>query len=227
MEFFEVVSRRRSVRKYTNAAVPPEAIAKAIDAAILAPNSSNMQTWRMYWVRSPEKKQALVTACLNQGSARSAQELVVFAVDSAQWKISRDLILKEVMKGNREDIKKYYANLMPFFYGWRWLVPIKYILFNTIGLFKPIVRGPTSLIGINQTCIKSAALACENFMLAIAAQGFDSCPMEGFDSVRVKRALGLSRSSRIVMVISVGERDERGIWGERFRIPREIVVHEV
>ena len=32
-----------------------------------------------------------------------------------------------------------------------------------------------------ETVSKSTALACQNFMLALVAEGFDSCPMEGFD----------------------------------------------
>jgi nitroreductase len=45
MEFFEAVVRRRSVRKFTPEAVPEAVIRKAFEAAILAPNSSNTQTW--------------------------------------------------------------------------------------------------------------------------------------------------------------------------------------
>ena len=33
---------------------------------------------------------------------------------------------------------------------------------------------------------KSTALAAQNFMVSMAALGYDTCPMEGFDSVRLK-----------------------------------------
>ena len=36
---------------------------------------------------------------------------------------------------------------------------------------------------------KSCALAAENFMISMAAYGYDTCPMEGFDSLRTKRTL--------------------------------------
>ena len=45
MEFFEVVKARRSVRQYTEEPVPEEVIQKALDAALIAPNSSNLQSW--------------------------------------------------------------------------------------------------------------------------------------------------------------------------------------
>jgi nitroreductase len=34
---------------------------------------------------------------------------------------------------------------------------------------------------------KSAALAAQNFMISMAAVNYDTCPMEGFDSLRVKK----------------------------------------
>ena len=64
-------------------------------------------------------------------------------------------------------------------------------------------------------------------VLALSAQGVSSCMMEGFDEVRVKKLLGLRRSARIAMVISLGYSQEKGTWGERFRLPTERVFHEV
>jgi nitroreductase len=56
-------------------------------------------------------------------------------------------------------------------------------------------------------------------MLAMANERYDTCPMEGFDSRKVKRILHLPVRAEINMVISCGIRDERGVWGERMRIP--------
>ncbi len=227
MDFFEAVSRRRSVRNYSDRSVPAEVINKAIDAALLAPNSSNMQTWRVSWVRTPEKKKKLIEACLSQGAAKTAQELIVFTTDASKWKMSQEYILKSIIGNPRKDLHDYYGKLIPIIYGYQVLWPLKWIAVNLVGLFRPMVRESALPRHRQETVVKTCALACENFMLAIAAQGFDSCPMEGFDSKLVRKVLGSPRSERIVMVISVGERTERGIWGERFRIPREEVVREL
>ena len=80
---------------------------------------------------------------------------------------------------------------------------------------------------MSEVSIKSAALACQNFMIAIAAQKYDSCPMEGFDETRVKKLLNAPMCSRVVMVISVGERDQKGIWGEQFRVPKSEVFFKI
>ena len=71
---------------------------------------------------------------------------------------------------------------------------------------------------------KSCALAAQTFMLSIAAEGFDTCPMEGFDAVRVKKALNLPSGAEINMIISVGKGTQDGVWGERFRLPYDEVV---
>ena len=228
MNFFEVVEKRRSVRKYSEKKVPTEVMNKAIDAALLAPNSSNMQTWQFHWVRTEKNKKDLATACLGQGSAATAQELIVVSVCPLLWKkITNDILQNAVPEGMQKQMQEYYGKLIPFLYGWQFLAPIKWLLFNIIGIFKPTPRKPWSMRDREEICIKSAALACQNFMLAISAQGFDSCPMEGFDESRVKKILNLKFRDRVVLVISVGERVERGVWGPRYRSPRDWFVHEV
>ena len=73
---------------------------------------------------------------------------------------------------------------------------------------------------------KSTALACAHFMLAMRAHGFDTCPMEGLDSARVKQILGLPRQALVTMVISAGKRAEGGVYGERLRFDRKHFVHQ-
>jgi nitroreductase len=228
MDFFETVERRRSVRKYSDKKVPAEVIHKALDMALLAPNSSNMQTWQFYWIKSELKKKNLVTACLNQGAASSAQEFIVVTVRPSFWKkTAADILNSPLPQGLENKMKQYYSKLIPLTYGWQILAPFKWLIFNVLGIFKPMPRRPWSLRDREEICIKSAALACENLMLAITAQGFDTCPMEGFDEKRVGQILNLNWGDRIVMVISIGERVDRGIWGQRHRAPRDWFIHEI
>jgi nitroreductase len=227
MEFFEAVHARRSIRKYKSTPVPTEVMDKALDAALLAPNSSNMQTWRIYWANTPENKKKIAEACLNQGAARTAQELVVFVADPSLWKIAQQAVIANFGDTPNKTVVAYYTKLMPFLYSWRFLAPVKWLAFNLAGLFKAVPRKPWSSRDIEEVAIKSTALAAENFMLAISAQGFDTCPMEGFDESRMKKILNLSWRARIVMVVSVGERDPEGLWGERFRLPKDIVLKKI
>ena len=74
---------------------------------------------------------------------------------------------------------------------------------------------------------KSAGLAAQNFMISMAAIDYDTCPMEGSDTLRVKRILNLPRGAEINMVIGCGIRDDKGIYGQRFRVPFDEVYFEV
>jgi nitroreductase len=73
---------------------------------------------------------------------------------------------------------------------------------------------------------KSTALAAQNFMISMAANNYDTCPMEGFDSKSVKAILGLPPSAMITMVISCGIRGKGGVYGPQFRVPFNQVYFE-
>ena len=79
---------------------------------------------------------------------------------------------------------------------------------------------------IFETVTKTTALACQNFMMALVAEGFDSCPMEGFDSLKLKDLLNLNKKSEINMIIGCGIRLKEGVYGDRFRIPFDEVYFQ-
>ena len=70
---------------------------------------------------------------------------------------------------------------------------------------------------------KSCGLVAQTFMLAMAEEGYDTCPLGGYDSHRIKKLLHLPCGAEVSMVVTCGIREERGIWGERFRLPFEEV----
>ena len=74
---------------------------------------------------------------------------------------------------------------------------------------------------------KTCGLAAQNFMISMAAIDYDTCPMEGTDTWRIKKLLGLPKASEINMLVSCGIRKPEGIYGKRFRIPFEKVYTEV
>lgn len=231
MDFFDAIKRRRSIRRFTDEKIPDEFIERALDAAVWAPNSSNAQTWNFYWVRDEEKKSALKVACLSQSAARSATELIVVTANPRLLRRSQPYLVKWTRDaGAPRPVQMYYEKIIPASYQWGWfnlLGLLKWAGFKLAGIFRPVPRRPAFKSDVYEVAIKSAALAAENFVLAIAAQDFDSCMMEGFDEVRVRRAIGISRAERVVMVIGVGKAAPRGTWGPPFRIPNELVIHRV
>ena len=232
--FDEIIEKRRSNRKFDEAVeVPNEVIQRSLERAILSPNSSNMQLWEFYWIQDPAEKEKYTALCLGQSAAKTAKQLVVFVTRGdlwkrrAQWNYDR---VRESIVGEPNKLQKrgldYYTKLMPLayrsdFFGFFTL------LRKTISFFMGLTNPFYRLGGkANQriTVHKSCALAAQTFMLSIAAEGFESCPMEGFDEQRVKKALNLPAGAEINMIIAVGKGTTEGIWGKRHRVPYNEVV---
>ncbi len=233
-EFHEIVNFRRSNRKFDpNVAIPSEVIERSLQRAILSPNSSNMQLWSFHWVSSSAEKQKVAALCLGQSAARTAQELIVFVARPDKWKERKNWHLEQVQKEivneptkAQKMMQQYYGKVMPLLYmadPLRIMAALRLSISFFGGLFKPFYRtGGASAVRI--VTHKSCALAAQTFMLSIASEGFHSCPLEGFDSKRLKRYLKLPYRAEINMVIAVGRGTEPGIWGERIRVPYEEVV---
>jgi nitroreductase len=236
----DAINYRRSVRIYDpEKKIDSALVKKCIYQASLAPNSSNMQLWEFYHIKSKEAIQKIAPLCFNQNAARTAEELVIFVTRKDLWKKRKNSNLQMIDRifppkpkseqSSREKVSRnYYGKLIPFAYsdflgifGF-----LKYLMILVIGLFKPIfreVRNSDMRIVAHKTC----ALAAENFMLSMAAEGYDTCPMEGSDTWRVKKVLNLPRGAEINMIVSCGIRKPEGVYGERFRIPFGEVYKEI
>ena len=235
MNFFDVINKRRSVRKFSNIDVPESVMRKCLESCILAPNSSNLQPWEFYWIRDKEKKEKVIQACFSQNAAKTAKELVIAVSRIDTWKRNRDLIIEDYKKKNKllPIINKYYNKLVPLMYyhdrfGISGIIKrIIYLFINILGYFKPIIRGPIYKHQLLETVTKTTALACQNLMMALSAEGFDSCPMEGFDEKRIKKILDLNWQSHVVMIFGIGKARKDGVYGKRFRINNKLVIKEI
>jgi nitroreductase len=240
MTFEEIVQYRRSIRHYKSLPIDPEKVKHCLELAALAPNSSNMQLWTFYHITDPDIIRQLAVACLRQNTAKTAQQLVVFVTRQDLFlKRARTMLELETQNIRQNSpkerqagrIKKrvlYYGYLMPFLYA-RFLGImglIRIIVANVMGLFRPIIYQVSEndmRVVVHKTC----ALAAQTFMLAMASEGYDTCPMEGFDGRKARRILNLPFGAEINMIISCGIREADGVWGERMRVPFEEVYKRV
>jgi len=88
MEVFEVIEKRRSVRKYKTSNVPNEDLKRILEAARLAPSAGNRQPWRFIVVRTSEQKKLLAQAARNQMFLADAGVIIVALADteaSLKW----------------------------------------------------------------------------------------------------------------------------------------------
>lgn len=233
--FNEVVNNRRAVRLYSQTDYNPQSVTKSLKRAILAPTSSNMQLYELYRITddNAEAKKIINYCCLNQNTSRTAREFVIVVARPDLWRQRAKFNLEAIIKinPNRQSLNgrstlDYYKKLMPVLY-FNDVLGIagffRKILVITTGFKKPMVRE----VGKNDIRVvvhKSAALVAQTFMLSMSAEGHDTCPVEGFDSRRLKKYLKLPYKAEINMVITCGKRVPEGIYNERIRLPEEDLI---
>ncbi len=66
MDVKEAILSRRSIRKYEDKEIPHKTMDELLEAARLAPSSSNRQAWKLIVVTDPEMKARLVPVSGNQ-----------------------------------------------------------------------------------------------------------------------------------------------------------------
>ncbi|OFZ19902.1 MAG: nitroreductase [Bdellovibrionales bacterium GWB1_55_8] len=231
-EFRKTVKSRRSVRVFDGSPVPEHVMRECLELALLSPNSSNLQPWEFHWVRSPEKKAKLVKYCLSQPAAATAAELIVCVARTATWKKNAKQMLKTFEQAKTPvpaSAKAYYAKLVPLVYGQGPLGVFGLLKRGGVflrGIFTVTPREPVSPADMRLWASKTTALGCQTLMLAFRAHGFDTCPMEGQDSARVRALLGLPRDAVIVMTLGVGKRASNGIYGPRVRFDSSLFIYE-
>ncbi len=237
----DAINDRRSVRKYKDVEIDPNKVKQCIENATLAPNSSNMQLWEFIHITDKKVLKKIAHACFNQNAAKTSKNMVVFVARRDKWRsrAKENLNFLENLFDKQEkegvDVKKrrnlsrrYYKKIMPTIYSdFFGIIGIyKKLLSYVIGLFRPIYR-EVLFSDLRVVTHKSVALAAENFMLSMNEIGYDTCPMEGSDTTRVKKILNLPRKAEITMIIGCGIRDKNGIYSPRFRVPFNEVYKRV
>ena len=194
--FESLAEARRSVRRFSDDPVPEGVVRAALRSAHLAPSSNNLQPWEFHWVRSGSpQRDAAVKACLSQPAAATSTELLFFVgrPDLLEDRVSA-MVAHFEAEGNG-GTADYYRD----------------------GVSQNVKA--MSIERRNAWVDKSVALAAAQFMLAIKAAGFDSCPMEGLDPAKVRDLFGLPEEATVTMAISVGEGTPEGLYGPRLRFP--------
>jgi nitroreductase len=202
---------RRAIRDFEPTGLPEQDVRAVLDEALLAPSSGNLQPYQLHWVREPGLKARVAQQCSAQRAATSAPVLVVVVADprlgrrTAEEQLAHvegSPALSEKSKAYHRAQARKFLKLLAF---GRWLLwsPLRALLaaLNPVHSLLPIGSS-----GSRNWAARSAVYAAQTLMLAAAAKGIDSCPMEGFSAPRVARLLGLPRGAVIPVIIALGYR---------------------
>jgi len=226
------IFERRAIRLFEPVEIPVSTRDLLLQAARQAPSSFNMQPYRLYWVQSPEQRHAVAKLCMNQKPALTASALVVAVADIGSLRSTAELQVAWMRQSGFPESKiREYARTARI--GRIIFMPgplnlfgmLKKALFRLLNVFKAIGVPPVTRQDVFKWASKSTALACQNLMIAAEVLGLNTCPMEGFNSPRLARHLGLSpKRQEIVMVIAIGRKSPSCLTQPQWRRAIETTV---
>ena len=220
---------RRAIRKFGTTPIPEEDVREVLAEATLAPSSGNMHPYELHWVHDPDLKRQVAEACNGQKAAATAADLIVIVASPSIAKRTTKLwsTYLEHTSTLSEDSKVYHRKQLKTFQ--RVITVGSLALWSPFVFMSALIRPTLSLlpigyIGSRQWDARSAIFAAQTILLAAAAKGIDSCPMEGFSASKIASTLKLPRGSVVPIVIALGYRADDARIEERWRRPIEDIV---
>ena len=84
-DLLELISARKSVRKYSDRHISDEDLRKILEAGRLAPSWMNVQSWKFILIKSQENKDLLSELSIGQQQVKNADALIVCLADTEAW----------------------------------------------------------------------------------------------------------------------------------------------
>ena len=84
-DLLNLISSRKSVRKYSGKQIQTEDLRKVLEAGRLAPSWMNVQSWKFILVKSQENKDILSRLSIGQNQVKTADALILCIADIDAW----------------------------------------------------------------------------------------------------------------------------------------------
>jgi nitroreductase len=194
METTTAIHQRRSVKHYDpNHKMSEVEIQELLELALLSPTSFNMQNWRFVVVTDPEKRAAIQAASWNQAQVTEASITILLCANLYA----------------HEDAQRYWTNAPQ---------PVQEMI---VPMIAPMYGSNPQLQ--RDEAMRSIGIASQTIMLAAKSMGYDSCPMVGFDPIKVGEIINLPEHHVIGLMLTVGKaiKDANARGGQ---LPYEEVV---
>ena len=180
MEVMQAIRGRRSIRRYDDRPVPQEIIDELLEAARLAPSTSNLQTWRFKVITDASTRKSLREAAFNQRFVEAAPVVIVACADfnafgdratrtmellrTRSVRVSLPMLLRTLRSGKAEDLEE------------------------------------RNLTG----AIINVSIAVENIVLAAVSLGLGTCWVRAFQPERVSEILSLPPECPPLFLLPLG-----------------------
>lgn len=208
MKLIDDLKWRYATKKFSNKKVANDDLEKIIEAINLSASSIGMQTYRLFVIDNQALKKELGEGSFNSQIAECSHLLVFAAFDS----INQDTIntyIEFVAKERETPVEE--------------LIDFK----NTISNYLLARTDEENFIW----SAKQAYIGLGTALIAAATLKIDTTPMEGFDSEKFDRILGLKEKKlKSVVTLALGYRDEENDYLanlKKVRLPIEVFSTKV
>lgn len=182
-EFIKLIEARRSASNFLkDNPIPQKDLNEIFELVKLAPSAFNLQHSKYIVVTNPEVKEQIRTAANGQYKVHSASAVIIVLGDKLAYKntaaINEGLLMLGIINKQEYDL----------------------MIEDTVSLYE--TRGDSFQ---RDEAIRNASLSAMMFMLAAKEKGWDTCPMIGFDSDKVKEILNINDQYEPALMITIGK----------------------
>ena len=183
MKTIEAIKTRRSINFFDKTrTMSRDEINSLIELASLSPSSFNLQPWEIIAVHDPAAKKILRECSYNQPKAEEASVVFIIIANPGAIEQNIDTVLsKRVEAGTLKQDEVESTRPGPF---------------KQYGEKESLAR--------KVFAVKNASLFAMTLMLAAKGLGFESHPMDGINSDKIKKEFGIPDEMIIPMLVAVG-----------------------
>jgi len=181
MEFYEVVSKRRSVREFQPRPVEEEKLRRVLEAGLKAPSHNHLREWEFILLKDVERRKEVLE--LEPSSRDFTDEMVNEWTKSVTDKLEKEMHLKAL------PVQK------------RMLMSAPELLVVCFRMRKAL-KDCKTLFDLNNF---ASVWACiENILLAMAAEGLYGVTKIPYETASLKKALGIPEDYEVAAIIPIG-----------------------
>ena len=180
MDVLEAIEARRSIRRYRDEPVPEELINRILEAARLAPSTSNTQSWKFKVVTDAGMRRRLKESAFGQKFVEEAPVVIACCLDLEAFGDRGRQTLKLLLRGVRPSLE----------------MALRFVRPGKSSEFDPervIINGAINV-----------SIATEHMALAACALGLGTCWVRAFDAPAVEELLEMSDGLKVVTLLTLG-----------------------
>jgi nitroreductase len=187
-ELSNIIRERHSIRHYDpDFKISEDEIKEIIKEAVYAPSGNNLQSWRFLIITDQELKEKIYTASNEQHQVVEASALIIILGDLKGYQQVEEIFSRSVKEGI---VTEEYKN-------------------EKIAKVKNTFEKENSRYGNpnwkHDLVVIDASLAAMQLMLVAKAKGYDTVPMIGYNTEKLRKILNIPDRYVNVLMIPIGK----------------------